>query len=308
MNHLDLNYIKTFLQVIESGSVAKAAEVLQYAQSTVSTQIQALETELGFSLFERVGRKNYLSNEGMEFLQYANDLRYTLQKISKIGQQPSETRFSLRIGVLESLLFDTLLRAIPVFKESYPNAFIMLKVGNAQELLEMLHQNSVDIIFISAAPNTDPSLSCLYTKKSDITFVSAPGHPLACRKNISLPEVLQYPFVLSAPTGQCYGIFHDLVAAEGLTANCTITVNENHAIAAFLQDNRSLSVIPMPAASYFLRSDTLTILDINIPPQSYYTQILVRKSTWISPAIQRLLSIIKELSPESERATGTITK
>lgn len=299
---MDLNYIKTFLQVIESGGVAKAAEVLQYAQSTVSAQIQALEKELGFALFERVGRKNYLSNEGMEFLQYANDIQYTLQKISKIGQQPRETPFSLRIGVLESLLFDTLLRAIPIFKKAYPNAFIMLKEGNAQELLEMLRQNTVDLLYVSAPPNTDPAFSCLYIKKSAITVVSGPAHPLSGRNNVTLHEVLQYPFVLSAPTSQSYAFFHNLIAAEGLSAQCTITVNENHAIVDFLQDNHSLSVLPLPATSYFLRSNSLALVDIKIPPQSYYTQILVRKSTWISPAIEHLVSTIRELTAGNDGA------
>ena len=78
---MDLNYIKTFLQVVATGNFAKAAEQLQYAQSTVTAQIHAIEQELGVPLFERVGRKNYLTPTGEEFLRYATELQNILQKI-----------------------------------------------------------------------------------------------------------------------------------------------------------------------------------------------------------------------------------
>ena len=74
---MDLTNIRTFLQIVASGSFAGAAQELQYAQSTVSAQIQALERELGFPLFERIGRKNYLTNvfsasEGVPLMEYIN--------------------------------------------------------------------------------------------------------------------------------------------------------------------------------------------------------------------------------------------
>ena len=84
---MDLNYIKTFLQVVSTGNFAKAAEQLQYAQSTVTAQIHAIEQELGVALFERVGRKNYLTPAGEEFLKYCTDLQNIIQQISGIGHQ-----------------------------------------------------------------------------------------------------------------------------------------------------------------------------------------------------------------------------
>ncbi len=125
---MDLNYIKTFLQVVATGNFAKAAEQLQYAQSTVTAQIHAIEQELGVPLFERVGRKNYLTPTGEEFLRYATELQNILQKISGVGHQGSNTAFSLRIGILQSLLFGSFLNVISIIREKYPNAVISIKV------------------------------------------------------------------------------------------------------------------------------------------------------------------------------------
>ena len=291
---MDLNNIKTFLQVVETGSFAGAAQELQYAQSTVTAQVQALERELGFPLFERIGRKNHLTNEGAEFLRYANELQYTLQKVSGIGQQADDAHFTLRVGVVQSLLFDTLLDVVPLFRQKYPHVLVALKTSNTLELRDMLRQNKLDLIYISAPPNIDPALSRLYLRKSDVAFVSGQRHPLAGRGRLSLDAVLQYPFVLSDPTGQSYAIFQNLIASTGLNAQCSITVNDNGAIAAFLQDQHSVSLLPRPAIS----RENLAVLDVDIPPQAYYCQILVRKNTWISPATEHLLSLIRQLRPE----------
>ena len=53
---------------------SKAAETLGYAQSTITTQIQLLEDELGVSLFDRIGKKVFLSEKGRQFLAYANSM------------------------------------------------------------------------------------------------------------------------------------------------------------------------------------------------------------------------------------------
>ena len=53
-------------------------------------------------------------------------------------------------------------------------------------------------------------------------------------------------------------------------------------------------LLPQPAIS----RENLAVLDVDIPPQAYYSQILVRKNTWISPATEHLLSLIRQLRPE----------
>ena len=295
---MELINIKTFLQVVDSGSVAKAAQVLQYAQSTVTAQIKTLEKDLGVPLFERIGRKNHLTNEGIEFLQYANELNYIFQKVSTVGHQPKDAPFSLRIGVLQSLLFCTLLDVMPIFRKEYPNAQISIKMGNTVEVLHMLHQNQLDLAYISGSLNTDPSLVQLYARKERMVFVSSPNHKLAKRRHITLDEMLEYPFILTEPSGQSYQTFYNLVVKANKTFKCSISVNDVVAISKFLRDNESLSFLPHPAISYSLQTNKLAILDVDVPEPSYYSQVLMRKNTWVTAAVNYLLDIIKEHSPE----------
>lgn len=65
---MDLRRTRTFVTVAELGTVSKAAQKLRIAQPALSRQISDLEQELGFRLFDRVGRRLALTSEGEQFL------------------------------------------------------------------------------------------------------------------------------------------------------------------------------------------------------------------------------------------------
>ena len=72
---MDTRQLKTFRTVAKNLSFSKTAEELNYAQSTISAQIRSLENELQLTLFDRLGKKVVLTNEGKSVLQYANRFR-----------------------------------------------------------------------------------------------------------------------------------------------------------------------------------------------------------------------------------------
>lgn len=71
---MELRNINTFLKVAATQNFSKAAEQLGYSQSAVTVQIQQLEKELETPLFERIGKRVFLTERGMEFTSYANEI------------------------------------------------------------------------------------------------------------------------------------------------------------------------------------------------------------------------------------------
>ena len=65
---MDLKHLRTFVAVAELGTVSKAALILRVAQPALSRQIIDLETDLGLTLFDRVGRRLLLTGEGQQLL------------------------------------------------------------------------------------------------------------------------------------------------------------------------------------------------------------------------------------------------
>ena len=100
---MELRNIKSFIKVAEFENFSKAAEVLGYAQSTITLQIQQLEQELGVNLFDRIGKRVLLSEKGRAFLSYANDMvQLEAEAIETVSENTTPTG-TLRIGTIESI-------------------------------------------------------------------------------------------------------------------------------------------------------------------------------------------------------------
>lgn len=68
---MELRQLKTFALIAKLGSFVQAADRLEYAQSTITNHIQILENEMGVRLFERLGHRVMLTNQGKSLLPYA---------------------------------------------------------------------------------------------------------------------------------------------------------------------------------------------------------------------------------------------
>ncbi len=71
---MELRQLKTFRTVATLLSFHRAADVLNYAQSTISAQIRALEEDLGVRLFDRLGKRIVLTDAGELLSQYAQKM------------------------------------------------------------------------------------------------------------------------------------------------------------------------------------------------------------------------------------------
>lgn len=117
---MNTKYLITFKSILETGSFQKAAQKLDYTQSTVTFQIKQLEQELSIKLFEKVGRKMELTQAGKDIIPYIETILQASEQISNYGKSPAELKGSLRIAVPDSILIYNLQQFIQVFLHEAP--------------------------------------------------------------------------------------------------------------------------------------------------------------------------------------------
>ena len=109
---MEVRNLITFLKIIETGSFSKAAEQLTYSQSTVTVQIQQLEEEIGVQLFDRIGKKIYVTEKGHELEAYAQQIIALTQQAAAIGGGIGQSRLCMlllgkaHIGEVQSSIWD----------------------------------------------------------------------------------------------------------------------------------------------------------------------------------------------------------
>lgn len=135
---MELRNIKSFIKVAEFENFSKAAEVLGYAQSTITLQIQQLEQELGVNLFDRIGKRVLLSEKGRAFLSYANDMvQLEAEAIETVSENTTPTG-TLRIGTIESIASSFLPLLLEEYLKKCPQVHLDIIIGVTLELYDQL--------------------------------------------------------------------------------------------------------------------------------------------------------------------------
>lgn len=119
---MDLKYLNTFRTIVEEGSFSRAAERLNYTQSTITFQMGQLEGELSAQLFEKVGRRMVLSQAGRRLLPYVDQVLDAVDQMRFFQEDLTQCRGEITIGVAETLLCYRLPPVLKAFHRQAPGA------------------------------------------------------------------------------------------------------------------------------------------------------------------------------------------
>jgi len=296
---MDTRLVKTFLIVNDLGSFTKAASELGYAQSTVTAQIRQLEEELGYYLFDRLGKKISLTDLGKQFLPYAEGLLRLTAQAQYLGKEDADIQGTLRVGVLESLLFSSLTEVLPGFKKQFPHVELQIKMGSARDLLQWLKENELDMVYYSHDLNRDNDLIRCYCRKEFLSFIAPPNHPLTTKQELSLQEFLAQPILITERSGLCFHRLQTLADEHESRLQHAVEIDNTKAISSLVSNGMGCSFLPRYAISSDLKEGRVAELHPDVPKLTYFSQIVCRKDKWIPPYLTALIRLIREHRPET---------
>lgn len=186
---MDFKQLRTFAVVAKERNFTRAAEVLNYAQSSISGQIQALEHELGVPLFDRLGRGVLLTEEGRRILVYVENLTRIEQQIRAIALGNSEPFGTLVVGAPESLIAYRLPKVLLKFRQLYPKVQLKFQPAACSELRTALERGEIDVALLLEAPVRTDSLITECLSDEQIVLVSEQSHPFATMQEVQTADL-----------------------------------------------------------------------------------------------------------------------
>jgi DNA-binding transcriptional LysR family regulator len=194
---MELRHLRYFIAVGEEQHYGRAARRLRVAQPALSRQIQDLEEELGFKLFERLPRGVKLSAAGKLFLE---DARRILQEVSeaaaRAGRVASGRSGTLRVGFTENASWRGVVpESFRRFRELQPDAELQLQPSASLEQLEAIRSGRLDAGFVNFIPKSDPELDQLLVAMQHVELAAPKRHPLTKLKKLRLRDLTDAPFV-----------------------------------------------------------------------------------------------------------------
>ena len=294
---MELRNLITFLKIVETGSFSKAAEQLRYSQSTVTVQIQQLEEELQVQLFDRIGKKVYVTEKGRELEGYAQTMIELSQKISAIGGEEQELQGTIRIAALDSLIISVLPPILREYNSRYPQVDIIVKTAdNVFDAERQLSQNEVDLAFITHDKRSAKHFSKTILKETNFVFAAAPNHPLTKKQNISLSEIAENDVIIT--NQQFY--FSDMSNEDTKTTLEYIIKprfdiwNPSGAMELAKQDC-GIALLPYYLIQEAVNKGELCVLDV---PELHFTvwlQMLQHEQKTITPQMNAFFKLLKEI-------------
>jgi DNA-binding transcriptional LysR family regulator len=149
--NLDIDLLRSFTAVADTGSFTAAGEVVARTQSAVSIQIKRLEEIVGKRVFERTSRSLALTPAGETLLDYARRiLELNDESVRRIMQPPLSGE--IRLGITEYFVPAELPQILGRFAAAYPGVHLEVRMGLSRDLREALAAGELDAVIVRLAP------------------------------------------------------------------------------------------------------------------------------------------------------------
>lgn len=293
---MEIRQLKTFISIVENGGFTRASEHLKYTQGTITHHIQTLEEELNTPLFDRLGKKVFLTEAGKNLLHYAKEILRLSQEAMESSTISDQISGTIRLGANESLLVYRLPSILNEFKKTYPQVHIELCPGDNDELRYKLKEGQLDISFLFDVERKDKELTIFKLISEKLVLLARPNHPLV-KKEIIIPSDLQNETLLLTEPGSYRDFLEHWLKNEGITCS-RIDFWNIEAIKQCVISGLGISYLSYISVKEELKEGKLVALPWIHKDEFVTTQLAYHKDKWISPAMYKLIETINRYAEE----------
>ncbi len=285
-----LKQLRAFCKAAQTGSISQAAERLFLSQPTVTLQIQALEREMGITLFERKGPAIILTPEGEVLYQLSQPLVEGIDKLDESFHAHFGRLDSGELGIAagESTILYILPEPMRRFTEAYPGIRIKLHNVTGRDGMAMLRADEADFAVGSMLEVPDdiiyrPSLN-FHT-----TLIVPLGHPLAQKNEVTLEEISRHGLILPPRHLATWRMVELVFNQHGLGFKVSLEAGGWEVIKKYVELGLGISIVTGVCLTGKERLVAIP-LDRYFPRRSY--GIVVRRGKYLSPQARRFIDMM----------------
>lgn len=291
---MELRTIQTFLHVAELHSFSQAAREQGYSQSAVSAQIAQLEAELGTPLLDRVGKTVRLTEAGETFLGYARTLLATARQAQAALQPTQQVRGRLRIALADSVCSAFLPDLLQRYHALCPQVELVLCTATADEMLQLLRTNQMDLAYTLDRPLAQPSFVLAVDEPEPICFVAPPDHPLAGREDLTLEELTRQDFLLTERGMSYRDALDQCLAARRLSLRPCLEMGSAALLGQLVERGMGMSFLPEYIVRDALAAGRLARVQAPDCRIEMRRQLFYHRDKWLTPQMKRFIALVGE--------------
>jgi DNA-binding transcriptional LysR family regulator len=229
---LDVDQLRAFIAIAETGSFTKAAEVVNKTQSAVSMQMKRLEERLDRPIFARDGRASKLTEDGQRLLDYARRIvKLNVETIAAFSD--AELSGRVRLGVPDDYADRYLPEIMARFSRVYPGVELTVICEPSVDLLDRIDASEIDLAIVT---NCETKRAAETFRRERLLWVTSSRH--------STHSESPLPLALGRPTCSWRRIAVERLETTGRTHRVLYSSSNAGAVAAAVLSGLAVSVLP----------------------------------------------------------------
>jgi DNA-binding transcriptional LysR family regulator len=296
---MDLAELQVFLTVASERSFSRAAARLHRTQPAVSQAIRRLEEDLGERLFDRSAKDGKLTEAGRVLLDYAQRLmRLAEEAESAVRDLRDLQRGRVLVGANEAAVH-VLLPLIDRFRALHPKIQLDIRRVPSRQIGVEVQQRSLDFGVLSFPP-AERGLASIRLGEDELVMLTAPVHPLASRKNVTMAELGQQSVIAHNEASPARERVLRLFEQKHEQLNITIALPSLDGIKRAVEMNLGVALLPRRCALTEIARGTLVAVRVAQVRLPRHLRLIYRQAGELSHAAQSFLEVVRRYEPAED--------
>ena len=291
---MEIKNLITFLRVAELNSFTKAAQALDYSQSTVSFQIKQLETELGCLLFERINHTLLLTGEGQELVTYAKQVCRLTDEYHQRRVMDQPVSGYVHVVVPDSVCEAMMLDNYADFFRRYPGIRLRFSTADTENMFRLLDRNEADVMLTLDSHVYHTNYVIARETRIATHFFAGADSPLAGKKRLCVEDVIRMPMILTEKGMGYRRLLDDKLAQRSIEIAPVLEIGRTDIITRILEEGSAVSFLPDFVARDKVESGKLVRLDVSDFSIDVWQQMIYHRNKWISEALDTFIRYVGE--------------
>jgi DNA-binding transcriptional LysR family regulator len=290
-----LETLKTFCDLVETGSFSRAARLNFITQSAVSQQLRTLERHYGRRLIDRGARRSLqITDAGKQLFAEARAVVERLAALEdRLRERPGVVAGTVTIASVYSVGLHTLPAPMKRFLRAHPQVNLRLSYRRTDEIYQACLDGGVDLGVV-AIPARRSQIEILPLHPDELVLVCPPGHALARRPRLAAAHLAGEPFIAfdrDIPTRRLVDRF---LRAAKTAVTVTMELDNIVTIKRSVEAGLGISILPRPALENEVKAGTLVARAFAGVHLTRPIGIIHRRGRELSPASQAFLATLRE--------------
>lgn len=292
---MELKYLKTFKLISETGSFLNAAKQLNYAQSTITFQMQQLEKELSVKLFEKVGRKMAITQTGKEIIPIIDNILKSLEQLENYNKDLSELTGTLKIAMPETLLTYKMQPVLKAFREQAPGVKLSIQTLNCYEISDYVIKGGADMGIHYDVGGIGKSAVIENLADFHLALIASPTLEDKFCDFISADQRSPLCLITNDITSIFHHIFDSYLREKNIVLDGMMELGSIETVKRSVASNLGVAILPKFVAENEIKNGSLKEIETKLHNEKITAVCVHHKNKWVSPAMKLFMELSREL-------------